>query len=269
MGIDLASQPEKTAVCLLGWGHGSPELLTLRRGKSSDGTEFHDKWLANTARGNLGDYPGPITKVGIDAPFGWPDEFVDAISEYRESDTWPSEIDHSRAQFRLRETDRIVHALTGKEPLSVSSEWIAMCAMRCATLLSYIGLRLGPASVARAGSGLCCEVYPDPALRLWAAGTDADIGHRASYKGAADPQIRLDFLTALLELLPVTDPRDELAAVAREDDYLDALISALVARAVELGQTHEPLPGEQARRAASEGWIHIPNGPLEALNKQS
>jgi hypothetical protein len=91
MGIDLASQPERPAVCLLAWDGDSPELLTLRRGTAANGTKFHDKWLANTARGLLGDYPGPITKVGIDAPFGWPDEFVDAVAGFRESGIWPSE----------------------------------------------------------------------------------------------------------------------------------------------------------------------------------
>jgi hypothetical protein len=47
--------------------------------------------------------------------------------------------------------------------------------------------------------------------------------------------------------------------------YLDALACALVARAVELGQTHLPEPGTEAERAATEGWIHLPTSPLQAL----
>jgi hypothetical protein len=49
MGIDLASQPKDTAVCLLAWGGGRPELLMLRRGTADGATECHDKWLSATA----------------------------------------------------------------------------------------------------------------------------------------------------------------------------------------------------------------------------
>jgi hypothetical protein len=52
--------------------------------------------------------------------------------------------------------------------------------------------------------------------------------------------------------------------VEREDDYLDALLCALVGRAVELGLTHPP-DAEQLRLALVEGWIHVPSSPLAAL----
>jgi hypothetical protein len=39
---------------------------------------------------------------------------------------------------------------------------------------------------------------------------------------------------------------------------LDALISALVARAAACGYTALPSPGSEAAAAASEGWIHLP-----------
>ncbi len=47
------------------------------------------------------------------------------------------------------------------------------------------------------------------------------------------------------------------------DDALDAVICALVARAVTLGQTREPPPES---RADAEGWIHLPVCGLCALN---
>jgi hypothetical protein len=43
--------------------------------------------------------------------------------------------------------------------------------------------------------------------------------------------------------------------LGREDDYLDALLCALVARAVELGLTHAPTPAQE-ELARIEGWIH-------------
>jgi hypothetical protein len=61
--------------------------------------------------------------------------------------------------------------------------------------------------------------------------------------------------------LNIRDPRDELAAIAREDDYLDALVCALVARAVELGRTHLPSPGEQAEAQRARAGFTSPTLP--------
>jgi hypothetical protein len=200
--------------------------------------------------------------VGIDDPFGWPDEFVDAVHRYRETGIWPAEIDEPRHVFCLRETDRIVQSHTGKRPLSVSSDRIASPAMRCAVLLTDIGRHLGSEAVARDGSGLCCAVYPDPALRHW---TDGMLQPRESYKKAENSSKRTALLEALVQRLPIEDPDDQLAQIANEDDHLDALICALVARAVEVGQTIQPRPGREMERAATEGWIHLPSSPLREL----
>ena len=200
--------------------------------------------------------------MGIDDPFGWPDEFVDAVHQNRSTGEWPSEIDESRQAFCLRETDRVVHTRTGKRPLSVSSDRIASPAMRCAVLLTDIGRHLGAPAVARDGSGLCCEVYPDPALRFW---TDGTLRARESYKKPNNRLKRAALLHALIQKLPIDDPHDELAGVEREDDYIDALVCALAARAVEIGQSALPEPGRQAERAVTEGWIHLPTRPLHEL----
>ena len=43
------------------------------------------------------------------------------------------------------------------------------------------------------------------------------------------------------------------------DDVLDALVCALLARAVQQeGGTLWPAPGEQTDLARTEGWIHLP-----------
>ena len=51
---------------------------------------------------------------------------------------------------------------TGAEPLSVSSDRIAICAMRCAELLVELA---GDGQLERTGGGLVAEVYPAAALR--------------------------------------------------------------------------------------------------------
>ena len=69
-GYRLAAQPKGTAVCLLRWGDGPPVVVALSGGRAGDGTELHTKWLSTTAYGLPRQLRRPITKVGIDAPFG-------------------------------------------------------------------------------------------------------------------------------------------------------------------------------------------------------
>ena len=48
-------------------------------------------------------------------------------------------------------------------------------------------------------------------------------------------------------------------AAPQNDDVFDAFICALTARAVAVGRTYLPDPGEEERRARIEGWIHVPS----------
>jgi hypothetical protein len=266
MGIDLAAQARDTGVCLLAWAHAAPpELLMLGRGESAEGAAFDDEWLADTATGRRPEHPGEVTKVGIDDPFGWPVPFIDALASHRDGPVWPASEEGSTAAFRHRETDRATQARnpSGRWPLSVSSDRIAVPAMRCAAILAEVARRRGRPAVAREGSGLCCEVYPDPALRIWTEGSDASLG-KASYKRAENSGARVALLAAIRTKLPIADPRGRLAMVEREDDYLDALLCALVARAVEVGLTHAPTPAQE-ELARIEGWIHLPSAALGEL----
>jgi hypothetical protein len=263
MGVDLAAQPANTAVCLLRWDDRTPRVVMLARGRDSESTPLDDKWISTRAAGLRKDL-GEITKVGIDDPFGWPVPFLDAMAAYRTGPNWPWPIDHPTGEIRLRETDRAVRKRSGRWPLSVTSDRIAIPAMRCAGLLIAIAGHVGAEQVRRDGSGLCCEVYPDPALRGWVAGTSSALG-RASYKGKENSEKRMRLLDALLELLPLDDPDGRLDQIAGEDDYLDALICALVARAAERGRTYRPEGPLEAERAEVEGWIHLPRDGLGTL----
>lgn len=265
MGIDLASRPEKTAVCILRWADAPPALLTLCRGRADDGAALDTWWLSSTAYGMRDGSGARITKVGIDAPFGWPEPFLDALAAYRSAPSWPTGLDRPLGQCRLRETDRAVHRRSGKWPLSVSSDWIAMPAMRCAAMLTEIAEHAGAEAVSRDGAGLCCEVYPDPALRWWTSDAPQALAPRESYKGSAAGERRTELLAALRSRLEIEDSDHRLEQVGLEDDYLDALLCALVARAVELGLSHGPETESERRRAAVEGWIHLPSDSLDLL----
>jgi len=79
-----------------------------------------------------------VDKVGVDAPFGWPGAFVEAVVAHHAGSPWPS---FDLTALCYRATDRFVHDETGRRPLSVSSDRIAVTAMRAAGLLSKLAER--------------------------------------------------------------------------------------------------------------------------------
>jgi predicted RNase H-like nuclease len=191
--------------------------------------------------------------------------FLDALAAHRDGPAWPLPIEEPTLELRYRATDEFVHELpfVNRRPLSVSADRIAVPAMRCAAILAQIADQTDPREVARDGSGLCCEVYPDPALRFWTDDGEAGLAG-ASYKRPKNSKARVALLEAIHSQLPIRDPAGRLALVEREDDYLDALVCALVARAAERDLTHPP-DEEQRKLALVEGWIHVPSAPLAAL----
>jgi hypothetical protein len=241
LGIDLASQPENTAICTIEWAGGAAEVTTLLHGRR-DRSSLDDPAL----RAQFG---AGHAKVAIDAPLGWPEPFVRALVAHRELDRWP---EAPKATLERRCSDRFVIEQTGKRPLSVSTDRIAYCAMRCAVLLSGL-------DEPRDGSGLVVEAYPDAALRCWLA-PSFEARPAPTYKGADAQDRRAVLLAALLSLLggAFSISQTFQDACVASDDCLDALLCALVARAAERGRTVWPKTDEQRRLAPIEGWIHLP-----------
>lgn len=187
-------------------------------------------------------------KIAIDAPFGWPQPFVAAVSSYSADGRWP---DVETPTLRLRLTDRVVIAETRQQPLSVSSDRIAVTAMRCARLLT----RLGDAGhdVARDGAGALVEVYPAAALRQWALDP-------RGYKGPKPEQQakRTQLVRALTSGWPwLRLDEQENLLLASTDHLLDAFICAILARVVLQGISL-PIPPNDRQLARIEGWIHLP-----------
>lgn len=253
-GIDLASQPRSTAICAIEWDTRGAYVRALWRGRTGDGiTPLHDKVLASAIRGDWGGGLPAFTKVAIDAPLGWPVDFVTGLAD---PSRWPVAIDCDRSRLERRATDRWVHKTTGKLPLSVSTDRIAYAAMRAAGLLSDYSQLTGHAVDRTGETGIICEAYPDPAIRafdLW----PPTAGTRESYKGEA-AGVRASVLARLNELAPwLSMSPVQSAACVDSDDCLDALICALVARATEVHQTHAVPLGSEVE-AAAEGWIRLP-----------
>ena len=257
LGVDLASQPARTAACRIDWKVGQAHVRLY------DGEVLTDAHLLGLMRDKT------VTKVGLDAPFGWPDPFVEAIGKYQASSgQWPISPDAYDDQrvLVLRETDRAVAATTGRQPLSVSTDRIAFAAMRCARLLSALAEPGAP--IDRAGAGWLVEVYPEAALRRWQLSPALDLDDPGGYKGKGVEASarRATLLSTLLQrtagwlLIP-----DEVIDLCRaSDDQLDALVCALIARTAERGLCSSA-PSEHTGRAAREGWIVLPErGSLSA-----
>jgi predicted nuclease with RNAse H fold len=274
LGIDLASKPKHTALCVIAWEEGAAEVRALAHGRW-DGTTLHDKLLSTAIQGlwgvdgGWGELGRPI-KTAIDAPFGWPEPFVQALEAQRRSQPWPEALDNPRERFERRTTDLRVRDVCGKLPLSVSTDRIAYCAMRCAVILGDLARHFEPELLPRDGSGVVAEAYPDAALRSWLPSVWS-AAREDSYKGPGETarRRRERIVTAILgELGPVFAIRpDQRQACVDSDDCLDAVVCALLARAAERGDTILPETSEEGRLAAVEGWIHLPRaGGLERLS---
>ncbi len=248
LGIDLASQPAGTATCVVEWAPASATVTELRSGLDDDALV---ELMSDAA----------ISRVGIDAPFGWPDAFVAAVQTWGEGKPWIALQYHQRNDLRFRQTDlEVVRSGLGLTPLSVSTDKISITAMRCAALLTRTG-----ETVDRSGHGRFVEVYPAAALRAWGFSS-------RGYKGSKPAQLlkRERLFAAVRTRTPwlvVSPPQAEV--LRRSDHALDALVAAIVAWLAFNGHVALP-PHDELGRARREGWIAIPNeGSLELLPRAS
>ena len=237
-GVDLSASPVKTAVACVDWRADRAELTELVVGAD-------DATIRRLAEG--------ATRIGIDSPFGWPDEFVDfVVAHHRNELPKGRELDDitRRRPLALRRTDlRIVETGVGR-PLSVSADQIAHVAFRCAGLLADLG-------VDDRVDGWAVEAYPAGALKRWGLIS-------RGYKRAANVPVLAALADALHAAAPWLDLGDHAETMARDDDAFDAVITALIARAAQLGRTTSPDTADRPV-ATREGWIHVPTGELSEL----
>jgi predicted nuclease with RNAse H fold len=224
LGIDLSSMPEGTAACLINWKRNQAVVAPPAVGCTDD------KLDALISEADV---------IGIDAPFGWPEDFVSAVADWT-AESWSKE---GRNRFQFRTTDRAVRDQVKRWPLSVSTDRIALPAMRAMALLRRHGV------TDRSGDGQFFEVYPAGSLFCWNLRCrgykriDAECtGFRREILGE---------LRAKLSWLDVSE------TYVDSSDTLDALIASLTVRAAAQGLTSKPTTG-QAVLARREGWIHLP-----------
>ncbi len=242
LGVDLASDPARTGYAVIAWGPAGAAVEAA--GVGADDAAILARHAACDA-------------TGIDAPFGWPVDFLDFVARHGHPPTAPPAPPPGwgpplRDRLRFRATDRVVRGITGRWPLSASSDLIAVPMFRCLGLLAAMGV------ADRSGDGRVFETYPAVALARWGL-TDA------GYKGKA----RRDRLAALVETLRarcpwLAVPREIDALMRSKDDAFDAVAAAIIARIAWLdardptaGWTDRP-DADQRAAARSEGWIILP-----------
>jgi len=240
-GVDLAAEPKGTALAVIDWSVSSAKLVDLRLGVT-------DADIVAAAQN--------VEKLGIDCALGWPVQFVDFLNRVNlpegSGESFSGDLEVRRA-LAYRETDRHVRAVTGRWPLSVSTDRLGMTAIRCAGLLSQ--LAQSGVTIDRSGAGTVVEIYPGASLRFW--------GLRApGYRASAD--LRAGMIAELCELAPYLDLGNSADLMIDYCDAFDAVIAALAARSAFLGHYEKPAPA-QLEQAKTEGWVALPNQPLSSL----
>ena len=254
VGIDLASQPSDTGVVVL--------TVDGAHARASLPGSPGEKFVGDDA--NLVGIVDARTAVGLDAPLGWPDDFVAAVASHRTSARWPSYEHRSSDKIRqtlcYRTTDLFVQEHLKITPMSVSSDRIGVVAMRAARLQSLWVRRWGDAEE-RDGSGRLIETYPAAALSVWGLrqphGTPYK-GGRASERESRREARREIFAKIAEETRTWLAIDDDVREGSENSDHVfDALICALVALAARANLT-AAVPEENRDAARREGWIHFP-----------
>lgn len=249
VGVDLSAEARGTGIAVIDWSDERGRLLGVQVGAD-------DQAVLKAVNG--------ADRAAMDCPFGWPEPFIDFLVDHRAGRA-PAPTGRTGLEWRRtlsrRATDLYVaENVPGVVPLAVGADRIAAVAMRAAGLLAALADAGQP--VDRAGGGLLVEVYPAAALRVWG------INNR-SYKGASNRTSLGLLVEELQAALPALEWQGHDRACRESDDALDAVVCALLARAAYNGLTVGP-PADLAARAATEGWIHLPDtGSLLKVAAQS
>jgi len=243
-GLDLAAEPKGTALAVLDWSRSRVKLLSLEQ-------NVQDQRIIDAA--------STLDKLGIDCALGWPVDFVDFLKRYSSEslagEVFEGDIDWRR-RLAHRETDREVHRVTGRWPLSVSTDRLGMTALRCAGLLSK--LQASGTPIDRSGGGLVVEIYPAASMRIWGL-------QIAGYRNSESIRSRL--INNLKEAAPWLELLGFEVQLVESCDAFDSVIAALAAGSAASGKSSRP-PASKLAQAKVEGWVALPLTSVAELVSQ-
>lgn len=239
-GVDLAAEPKGTALAIIQWKDRIATLVDLQLGVKDESIVEASKL---------------VEKLGIDCALGWPIEFLEFLNNHADlsSEVIPDGGMDWRRKVSFRESDRNVRAITGRWPLSVSTDRLGLTAMRCAGLQARI--KQSGTKVDRAGYGKIVEIYPGATLRLWGFDT---AGYRTSREAREELLVSIEYKAPWLNLETYRE------LMLDSTDAFDAVIASLATRAAALGLYTKP-SHQQLEIAQVEGWIALPIGEIDDL----
>lgn len=242
-GVDLAAEPKGTALAIIAWKKTQATLVDLQLG-------VNDETIVEAA--------GVVDKLGIDCALGWPIEFVEFLNNHAnlESTSFPNGGMDWRRRTSFRESDRHVREVTGKWPLSVSTDRLGLTAMRCAGLQGR--LEQSGIEIDRSGSGKIVEIYPGASLRLWGFDT-------AGYR--SNEEARDELLTSIEHAVPWLNLGSHRDLMISSTDAFDAAIASLATRAAAINH-YLPPPKKVLEIAKVEGWIALPTSSIADLLRE-
>jgi hypothetical protein len=152
IGIDCATQPEKTGLALALWDGGEVVLREIACGSRHElPAAIVARWLQGAERAVL----------ALDAPLGWPVALARELANHAAGQP----VDAAPAELFRRHTDRVIERLLGKRPLEVGADRIARTAYAALQLLAAVSAETGrPISLVWGAGKLepmgAIEVYP-------------------------------------------------------------------------------------------------------------
>src|SRR5829696_3871363 len=150
VGVDLAAEPANTAVTRIRWTESSAEVQAV-------GVDVDDAVLVKEVTAS--------DKAGIDCPLGWPQRFVEVVSQHQAGlFVAPADVAGKdwRRQLALRETDLAVRSATGLIPLSVAADRIGLADPADIAHLVRVGDADDAAALRAAVAATTAEVGPGP-----------------------------------------------------------------------------------------------------------
>jgi len=190
IGVDCATQPEKTGLARAVWDGGAIVLQETACGSRQDlPAAIVARWLMGVDRALL----------ALDAPLGWPLALGRQLVHHEAGQP----LDADPADLFRRRTDRIIEQLLRKRPLEVGADRIARTAHAALQLLAAVSVKAGrpiplvwsPGDLEPLGA---IEVYPAvtrlargvPNRPGALAGLESEFAADLSFLDAASPDVR-------------------------------------------------------------------------------
>jgi predicted nuclease with RNAse H fold len=254
VGIDCASQPEKTGVAIGKYEAkiGKIEILQLFKGEK--GKSISVKILTKLAE--IAQKPTEIDVnkilVAVDAPLGWPVAMSQSLANHIAG----ASLGHNRTEkdrFFRRFTDTFIHQKIGKLPLEVGADRIARAAYSALQMMEDFRQKfpvemLWDTNIQNLNGMGVIEVYPAATLKQ----------HNLiynNYKKESDIANRKEIIEYLQAYF--SNITDYQALMQEDGDRLDAIVCLLCAKDFVDKEVMQIPVEENLAFIQQEGWIWV------------